>query len=82
MIKKAMFQIPEGTFGPTILKDTLTADDGIRFRGNMWKKMTPEEKSNHHLLKILEGHDLSLFKEIQDWRFESKFTYGLAIPAN
>ena len=79
VIKKAMFQIPEGTFGPTILKDTLTADDGIRFRGNMWNKMTPEEKSNLHLLKILKGQDLSLFKEIQEWRFQSKFTYGLEL---
>ena len=79
VIRAAMFQEPEGRFGHKILRDTVTAEDGVKFRGNMWNRMTANEKSNLHLLKILKGREMSLFGEIQEWRFRSQFEYGLEL---
>ena len=74
-ISDVLFKAPDG-FSSSSLYDSVNKDDGIRFRGNTWETMTPREKSNLHLLKVLKGKDLSLFKAIQDWRRDSDLVYG------
>jgi len=39
-------------------------------------KMDGKSKSDIELLRILQGHPLSLFKEIREWRHKSEFVYG------
>ena len=74
-IKDALFKEPEN-FNSKFLYNSVNKDDSIRFRGNMWERMTPREKSNLHLLKILKGRELSLFREVQEWRCDSDLVYG------
>ena len=74
-ISDVLFKAPDG-FSSSSLYDSVNKDNGIRFRGNTWETMTPREKSNLHLLKVLKGKDLSLFKAIQDWRRDSDLVYG------
>ena len=75
VISAALFKPPDG-FSSSSLYESVNKDNGIRFRGNTWQTMTPREKSNLHLLKVLKGKDLSLFKAIQDWRRDSEIVYG------
>ena len=70
VIKNAMFKAPED-FDDRYLYNLVLNDKNVRFRTNMGSRMTPEEKSNLRLLRILKGNKLGLYDEVQQWKTES-----------
>ncbi|MEM7375752.1 MAG: hypothetical protein AAF587_44575 [Bacteroidota bacterium] len=74
-ILDAMFQPPEG-FGPDYLHNKIGKDGGVKYGNLQWNHLTPEQKSNIDLLKILKGQPMYLFDEIQKWRHRSHVCYG------
>lgn len=73
-ISKHFFQAPSD-FGSGYLLSVAGTKDSVKFAVGEWRNLTPETKSNVDLLKILKGKNLSLFDEIQRWKYRTDRQY-------
>ena len=75
VVAEQMFRKPKG-FGTGWLKSTVGNEGVPCFTPDFDKTMSDEEKSSIHLLRVLDGKELSLFDQIQAWKHQSDTDYA------